>query len=126
MPIRVKVNKFQFALLISLVAMLCPPLLLAAQSEGQADEQNSKVLQAFVSKEKKTSDIVTVDDKTKRIVMFSMGVPLLILLLATAALGVAMGVYGKPVFLAHLICAALSLTLAMAHAVAGIVWFYPF
>lgn len=83
-------------------------------------------MQAFVTKEAKDSDIVAIEDQTKRLIMFLMGVPLLILLIATTALGVAMGVYGKQVFLPHMICAGLSVTLAMAHAVVGIVWFYPF
>jgi len=48
------------------------------------------------------------------------------LLLVTGGLGVAMGVYGKQVFVAHMICAGLSMTLAIAHAIVGIVWFYPF
>ena len=58
--------------------------------------------------------------------MFVMGVPLLILLLVTGALGIAMGVYGKQVFVAHMVFAGLTMTLALAHAVVGIVWFYPF
>ena len=60
------------------------------------------------------------------LVMFFLGVPLLILLIATVTLGIAMGVYGKQVFLPHMICAGLSMTLALGHAVVGIVWFYPF
>jgi hypothetical protein len=37
-----------------------------------------------------------------------------------------MGVYGKQVFVAHMITAGLSVTLAIAHAVAALVWFNPF
>jgi hypothetical protein len=99
----------------------------AAQSSAAPTEDgNADVMQAFVTKEAKDSDIVAIEDQTKRLIMFLMGVPLLILLIATTALGVAMGVYGKQVFLPHMICAGLSVTLAMAHAVVGIVWFYPF
>lgn len=83
-------------------------------------------MQSFVSREVVESDIVAIEDETKRLVMFFMGVPLLILLIATVALGVAMVIYGKQVFVAHMICAGLSLTLAMAHAVVGLVWFFPF
>ena len=60
------------------------------------------------------------------LVMFVLGVPLLFLLLTTGVLGIAMGVYGKPVFVAHMVCAGLSMTLAVAHAIVGLVWFYPF
>ena len=98
----------------------------SAATQDSAEESNTSVLEAFKQTEVEESEIVAVDDQTKRIVMFAMGVPLLLLLLATAVLGVAMGVYGKDVFLPHMICAGLSLTLAMAHAVAGVVWFYPF
>jgi hypothetical protein len=58
--------------------------------------------------------------------MFGLGAPLLILLLITGSLGVAMGVYGKPVYLAHMVCAGLSVTLAIVHAIVGLVWFRPF
>ncbi len=98
-----------------------------SSKENSIDEQNnSSVMQAFTSTEVKDSEIVAIEDETKRLVMFFLGVPLLILLIATVALGIAMGVYGKPVFLPHMICAGLSVTLALGHAVVGIVWFYPF
>lgn len=99
----------------------------ASPEENPTSEQNnSSVMQAFTSNEVKDSEIVAIEDETKRLVMFFLGVPLLIMLIATVALGVAMGIYGKQVFLPHMICAGLSMTLALGHAVVGIVWFYPF
>jgi hypothetical protein len=100
-------------------------------SKQQAPQQSSEevsgsVIRSFATDQSAKSDLVAIQDKTKRLVMFLMGVPLLILLFATAVLGVAMGVYGKQVFVPHMVCAGLSLTLALAHAVVGIVWFYPF
>ena len=83
-------------------------------------------MHAFTSQEVKDSDVIAIDEKKKRLIMFFLGVPLLILLFTTGALGIAMGVYGKQVFVAHMICAGLSMTLALGHAVVGIVWFYPF
>lgn len=65
-------------------------------------------------------------DDEKKEFMFYMGAPLLLMLLITVILGVAMAIYGKQVFVAHMVFAGLSLTLACAHAVAGVVWFYPF
>lgn len=114
------------ASLLFLLLSLLPLLALAQTSQQEAEENSAQVLQSFTQGEVKESDIVAVDEKTKRIIMFVMGVPLLILLLITATLGVAMGVYGKPVYVPHMICAGLSICLAIAHAVAGIVWFYPF
>ena len=89
-------------------------------------DSTSEVLSAFNKDQDKASDIVSISDKRKHLIMFSMGAPLLILILLTAALGIAMGMYGKPVYVPHMICAGLSVTLAIAHAIVGIVWFYPF
>lgn len=86
----------------------------------------SDVINAFNKDQAKPSSIVSISDQKKRLIMFFMGVPLLILILLTAALGIAMGMYGKPVYIPHMICAGLSVTLAIAHAIVGIVWFYPF
>ena len=98
----------------------------SAEEQSANEQNNSSVMQAFTSKEVKDSDIVAIEDETKRLVMFFLGVPLLIMLIATVTLGIAMGIYGKQVFLPHMICAGLSMTLALGHAVVGIVWFYPF
>ncbi len=130
-----KVNDIKSrAILLVLFFLLCLGSVSASwgstdtsSKENSIDEQNnSSVMQAFTSTEVKDSEIVAIEDETKRLVMFFLGVPLLILLIATVALGIAMGVYGKPVFLPHMICAGLSVTLALGHAVVGIVWFYPF
>ncbi len=95
-------------------------------SSSATSDSTSDVLSAFNKDQGKPSDIVSISDKKKRLIMFSMGVPLLIFILLTAALGIAMGMYGKPVYVPHMICAGFSVTLAIAHAVVGIVWFYPF
>lgn len=99
----------------------------ATAKQAQSDElAQQQVIQAFNSQEVKESEHIVIKDEKKRLIMFFLGVPLLILLMVTVVLGVAMGVYGKPLFLAHMVCAGLSMTLALAHAVVGIVWFYPF
>lgn len=118
-------------MLSKLAVIMATVLLLFAGAQAFAENAQSEsvgieVMSAFTTTEVEEGEAVVIEDKTKRLVMFLMGVPLLLLLLATAALGVAMGVYGKPVFVAHMVCAGLSLTLAMGHAVVGIVWFYPF
>jgi hypothetical protein len=58
--------------------------------------------------------------------MFAMGIALLLLVIATASLGIAMALYGKQVFVAHMVCAGMSVFLSIAHAVTAIVWFFPF
>lgn len=98
----------------------------AVAEGGEQEPAGIEVMSAFTSAEVEEGEAVVISDETKRLVMFFMGVPLLLLLIATTTLGVAMGVYGKPVFVAHMVCAGLSVTLATAHAVVGVVWFYPF
>jgi hypothetical protein len=95
-------------------------------NEGTKEENSTQVMRAFTESQVKSDGVIAIADQTKRQIMFLMGIPLLLLLIATAVLGIAMGVYGKQVFVAHMLCAGLSLTLAMAHAVVGVVWFYPF
>lgn len=65
-------------------------------------------------------------DEDKHKILFYMGVALLVLLCSTAYLGVSMVVFGKEVFVAHMISAGLTVTLGLAHAVAAAVWFFPF
>ena len=95
-------------------------------AEGSAGEERAEIMHAFTSQEKELSDIVAIETRQKQLIMFIMGVPLLIMIIITVALGVAMVAFGKRVFVPHMIFAGLSLTLALAHAVAGLVWFYPF
>ena len=90
-----------------------------------ADESSLQIVESF----NKNGDIQNPNDpsaKRKKEIMFIMGIPLLIMLIATAALGIAMGVFGRKVFVAHMVLASLSLCLAIAHAIVGIVWFFPF
>jgi len=109
-----------------MLALLVFPASWTLAEEAPAESAGIEVMSAFTSVEVEEGEAVAISDRTKYLVMFLMGVPLLLLLLTTVVLGVAMGVYGKPVFVAHMVCAGLSMTLATAHAVVGLVWFYPF
>lgn len=64
--------------------------------------------------------------RERRKILFLMGVVLLILIFATASLGIAMAIKGKQVFVAHMVTAGFTVFLAVAHAVASIVWFFPY
>lgn len=132
---RKKLNMIKNVLLLFSLFVFSVPLLSHAeeatpapvvQDDSAGEQGSARVMQAFSNDKSEKSELVAIEDKTKRLVMFIMGVPLLLLILATVSLGVAMVVYSKPVFVAHMICAGLSLTLALGHAVVGIVWFYPF
>ncbi len=115
-----------FYLFVGLVLSIAVPSYADEPVEQKIEQQSSGVLQAFENDRSAKSELVAVDEETKHLVMFLMGIPLLLLIITTVALGVAMVVYGKRVFVPHMVCAGLSLTLALGHAVAGIVWFYPF
>jgi len=114
------------ALLLATLALSLAAVTVAlAADPPPTDNDGARVLQSF---ETAAPAPVAVDaaEQTRRWVMFGLGAPLLVLLLITAGLGIAMGIYGKPVYLAHMICAGLCVTLAVVHAIVGIVWFRPF
>ena len=111
----------------SLAQCFLLPCASSASAAEPAQQPNSaQVMESFARQAEQAEPDTGVSDKTKRVVMFLLGVPLLILLLVTAFLGIAMGVYGKQVFVPHMVSAGLTLTLAVAHAIVGLVWFYPF
>ena len=93
---------------------------------GSPGETEAQIIQKFTTQENIESEVITIDDQRKRQVMFAMGVPLLLFIIITVILGIAMGVYGKNVYIPHMVFAGLSLTLALAHAIVGLVWFWPF
>ena len=84
------------------------------------------VMEAFTRNPIIEGEAVRIERKQKHQILFFMGVSLLVLILTTAYYGIAMGVYGKQVFIRHMIFAGLSVTLAVAHSVVAIVWFFPF
>lgn len=98
----------------------------ACAAEVPSSGESVQILQAFNKQHSEAEHAKSISDKDKQKVMFLLGVLLLTLVLITGGLGIAMGVYGKPYFVAHMVCAGLSITLAIAHAIVGVVWFYPF
>jgi len=66
-----------------------------------------------------------ISTQRKHQILFWMGGALLLLILFAAGFGVAMGIFGKDVFIWHVLSAGLATTLAIAHAVVAFVWFYP-
>ena len=114
----VAVSSSIFVLLIALMTML-----VAAPVKANESQQ---VMQGFVNKEHVVSEHVLIETKQKHQILFFMGITLLISILATAGFGIAMAVFGKPVFVAHMIFAGITVFLSMAHAVTAIVWFFPF
>ncbi len=94
-------------------------------SHAQEDE-SLRVMKGFTEQEKEESEIVKISTERKHQIMFIMGFILLVGVIATAALGVAMVLFGKEVFVAHMVCALFSVFLSIVHAVTAVVWFFPF
>jgi hypothetical protein len=97
-----------------------------AEDTSQTGENSAQILQAFNRQHREAEHAKSITDKDKQRIMFLLGVVLITLVLITGGLGIAMGLYGKPVFVAHMVFAGLSITLAIVHAIVGLVWFYPF
>ncbi|MDE2259548.1 MAG: hypothetical protein KGK17_04390 [Betaproteobacteria bacterium] len=108
-----------------LLSLSLAPLVRAADAPKEIN--GVQVLEAFDRQQADRVDsAASIGDKKKHLIMFMLGIPLLILLLSTGAVGVAMGLFGKPLFLVHMILAGLTMTLALVHVIVGLVWFYPF
>ncbi len=104
-----------------------PALSMAADSTDARNVNGIQMMEVFQKDQGPRDDGVTpVNDHKKKLVMFIMGIPLIVLVLVTGAVGIGMGIYGKPWFVQHMILAGLTMTLALVHAVVGVAWFYPF
>ena len=118
-------NIFACWLVTAVLFLICAiPTALADDNEQKGD--SAKVMEAFEQQASKINIDKPSTIQKKHLTMFLLGVPLLILLLITGALGIAMGIYGKQVFMLHMISAGLTITLAFVHAIVGVIWFYPF
>ena|SRR5208282_3232607 len=125
--IAARINLIRPGLWLALALMMSifvVPVVRAADSPQKGD--SVQIMEAFDRNATRIDDANVLSDHKKHVVMFFMGVPLLILVLITGALGIAMAVFGKQVFMMHMIFAGLTVTLALAHLVTGLVWFYPF
>ncbi len=126
----IRTGGFNFSTFLVLVALCLGAMVLPAKAtakeEGQTAAEAAQVLEGFhaIEEERRQSNELTTKEKHQ--IMFLMGISLLVLLLLTAYFGIATGVYGKPLFVPHMVCAGLSVTLAIAHSVVAVVWFYPY
>ncbi len=110
-----------------LAALLVP--LLPLDPAWSAEQSNEAVIQEFVKQDERTQVAILkerqAEARAKHQILFLMGITLLVSILTTVGLGIAMAVYGKQVFVQHMLFAGFSATLAIVHAVVAIVWFYP-
>ncbi len=120
----------RWAALLLLACCWCAPAFAqaAAQPASPAAVQAGAAPEAVMRQFTPDDDLGPrrIETQRKHEILFYMGIALLVLLFVTGGLGVAMVAFGKDVFVAHMIFAGLSLTLAAAHAATSIAWFWPF
>jgi len=98
----------------------------AVQNQSNTEQTHSEVISAFTAPEE-SSEVKESDTNIFRHkLLFFMGVTLLLFVFATAYFGMSMALFGKQVFVPHMICAGITVFLAMAHSVVAVVWFFPF
>ena len=114
-----------FVLLASLLLSSFSATVLAADDAPVTNDSHS-VLAPFVEKEEVLGEAVAIDDEQKHLILFYMGVLLLFLILGTAIIGLQMALFGKQLFVQHMVSAGFTVFLSLAHAVTAIVWFFPF
>jgi len=123
---KIRSRSYSFLQWLIVLAAFAVPLAPLAMTAAYADDR-SPVMKAFQVEAPAVSEAVTDSaQKDKHKILFAMGATLLLLVIATAALGVAMALFGKEVFVAHMITAGLTVFLAIAHAVVSMVWFFPY
>jgi uncharacterized membrane protein len=106
-----------------LLHLLAVPVFAADQAS--VGESPTQVIEAFHNNNSDKQAERDISDHRKQQIMFIMGISLLVFIIVTVSLGIAMVVFAKPVFVAHMIFAGFSLTLAVAHSIVAIVWFFP-
>ncbi len=116
--------KFVFLLFIVVTIFALSPMLSAQELNSGSNDH--EVVGVFTEVLKEPGEAVKIEDKQKHQILFIMGILLLVLILATATLGIRMALFGKQLYISHMVCAGATVFLSLAHAVTAIVWFYPF
>ncbi|VAW85985.1 hypothetical protein MNBD_GAMMA16-63 [hydrothermal vent metagenome] len=112
--------------IVVVIFALSPTLSAQETQENRVLDSDHSVVGVFADVLKEPGEAVKIEDKQKHQILFIMGVLLFVLILATATLGVRMALFGKQLFIPHMICAGATVFLSLAHAVTAIVWFYPY
>jgi len=106
-----------------IVASVSLPVMAAGEQTGN---DSHSVLAPFIEQEQELGDAVAISDEEKHVILFYMGMFLLFLIITTAVIGLQMAMFGKQLFVQHMISAGFTVFLSLAHAVTAIVWFFPF
>jgi len=110
-------------LALALLLALQAPRCLADSAPTSAN--STQILEQF-NRQQPPSPTTSIAEHERQVIMFSIGSVLLVLLIATASVGIAVAIFGKPLFLVHMILAGMTLTVAIVHVIVGVVWFFPF
>jgi hypothetical protein len=89
-------------------------------------QQDLGAMRDFNNLHQDETGLLKVSTKERHEILFYMGLGLIIGLLVTAGFGLTMVLGGRPLFIWHMLFAGISITLAIAHAVTAMIWFYPF
>ena len=119
-------NGIVFGTLCAFLIFITLSQAIAAEGTVPLGDSDVDVMGTFVQQAIEEGEAIQISDREKNLIMFVMGFTLLILIFTTAFLGIAMVIYGKQVFVTHMVFAGLSVTLALAHSVVAVVWFFPF
>jgi hypothetical protein len=98
-----------------------------ADAAPPATSNGAQILEEFGRQQPQSAARATaIAEHERQVIMFTIGSVLLLLLISTASVGIAVAVFGKPLFLVHMILAGLTVTVALVHVIVGVVWFFPF
>ncbi len=112
------------SLVLPVMAQAAPPSPVAPAPSSEVSAE--RVMQHYAAQQDEVSPQRKISLRSKHEVLFWMGAALLLFLLLSAFFGVGTGVLGKDWFIPHMICAGITVTLGIAHAVTAFVWFYPY
>src|ERR1700687_3055109 len=90
-----------------------------ADAEPPTTATGPQILEEFARQQPQRARSTSIAEHERQVIMFSIGAGLLLLLLSTASVGIAVGVFGKPLFLLHMILAVMSVTLPVGHVIVG-------
>jgi len=110
---------------VLMLMLLLPQVVLAAEKPSPMVSAE-RIMQHYADQQDEISAERKITLRSKHEVLFWMGAALLIGLLLTAFFGVGTGMLGKDWFIPHMICAGLTVSLGIAHAVTAFVWFWPY
>ncbi|MDH3325222.1 MAG: hypothetical protein OEM38_00730 [Gammaproteobacteria bacterium] len=122
-------SRFFLFIFIGLSLSIFAPVFAETSSVDVAVEgaaERADVLTSFVGTQRGEMIASYDEQKNQHQILFYMGVTLLLFVFLTAGFGIAMGMLGKEVFVQHMVCAGVTVFLAVAHSIVAVVWFFPF